>query len=301
MSEEAEANTPESSEQNVKVEIVVQPPLTVGVRRRLIPPVIARTDHPQLLDDYLAGRKSVFGTAMLTASNGADMSAILDGNYNVQGQPVTVHPESSGKNGGGSSSRQEPHRWIYFIFTGLSIPVPGVYTFTVCVNALVPDQGCVLTVGGKASRSFTVVDQAVAPARPSKLIEIPVELNRLGRLLTGIRSFRAASPADAGDIQPLQPKCLIDSSLLYFGCSALCVVFGVSLRFSVGLRLVALGVGTRTSKTEKKIDCVRHLHLTWHMGRMPGKTGDGQRWSFHARSASAILCQTSGYGQKSYP
>ncbi|KAI7785097.1 hypothetical protein LA080_008133 [Diaporthe eres] len=168
MSEEAAANTPESSEQNVKVEIVVQPPLTVGVRRRLIPPVIARTDHPQLLDDYLTGRKSVFGTAMLTASNGVDMSAILDGNYNVQGQPVTVHPENSGKNGGGSSSRQEPHRWIYFIFTGLSIPVPGVYTFTVCVNALVPDQGCVLTVGGKASRAFTVVDQAVAPARPSR-------------------------------------------------------------------------------------------------------------------------------------
>lgn len=204
MSDEAAANTPDSSEQNVKVEIVVQPPLTVGVRRRLIPPVIARTDNPQLLDDYLTGRKSVFGTAMLTASNGADMSAILDGNYNVQGQPVTVHPENTGKNGGGSSSsRQEPHRWIYFIFTGLSIPVPGVYTFTVCVNALVPDQGCVLTVGGKASRAFTVVDQAVAPARPSELIEVPVELNTLGKMLTRIRSCRAASPADVGDIQSL--------------------------------------------------------------------------------------------------
>lgn len=169
MSDGAEANTTGSSEQNVKVEIVVQPPLTVGVRRRLIPPMVARTDHPQLLEDYLAGSKSVFGTAMLTASNGVDMSGLLDGNYNVQGQPVTIHPDNSGSSsGGGSSSRQEPHRWIYFIFTGLSIPVPGAYTFTVCVNALVPAQGCVLTVGGKASRAFSVVDQAVAPARPGE-------------------------------------------------------------------------------------------------------------------------------------
>lgn len=159
---------------NVRVEIVVQPPLVVGARRRLIPPVVARTDNPQLLEDYMTGKKSVFGTGMLTASNGADVSALLEGNYNVQGQPVTVHPDnSSGNGGGGSSSRQEPQKYIYFIFTGLSIPVSGVYTFTVCVNALDIGQGCVFTVGGKASRAFTVTDQAVAPARPSKLIGDP--------------------------------------------------------------------------------------------------------------------------------
>lgn len=152
----------------VKVEIVVQPPLTVGVHRRLIPPLVARTDNRQLLEDYMAGKKSVFGTAMLTASNGADMSTSMEGNYNVTGQPVTVHPES--KSGSGrSSSRQEPKKYIYFIFNGLAISTPGMYTFSVCVNALSPEQGCVVTVGWKASRAFTVVNQAVAPGRPGKL------------------------------------------------------------------------------------------------------------------------------------
>lgn len=181
MVDEIAADTPNAPNQaqqmNVRVEIVVQPPLTAGVRRRLVPPLVARTDHPQLLDDYLTGRKSVFGTAMLTASNGEDITALLDGNYNVQGQPVTIHPESR-SGGGSSSSRQEPHKWIYFIFAGLSIPVPGVYTFTVCVNALVPEQGCVVTVGGKASRAFSIVDQAVAPARPSESTAIPSEISR---------------------------------------------------------------------------------------------------------------------------
>lgn len=192
---------------------MVQPPLAVGVRRRLIPPVVARTDHPKLLEDYLSGKKSVFGTAMLTASNGNDVTAILDGNYNVQGQPVTVHPDNSGSNGGSSSSssssRQASRRWIYFIFSGLSIPVPGVYTFTVCVNALVHDEGCVITVAGKASRSFTVVDQALPPARASKLIMISVELDGLYGILTIIRSCRAANSADAGGVQSLQSRSLI--------------------------------------------------------------------------------------------
>lgn len=161
----------------VRVEIVVQPPLTVGVQRRLIPPVVARTDNRQLLEDYMAGKKSVFGTAMLTASNGADMSTSMQGNYNVTGQPVTVHPESKGGSGS-SSSRQEPQKYIYFIFNGLAISTPGMYTFTVCVNALAPEQGCVVTVGWKASRAFTVVNQAVAPGRPSKLIR---DLYRIGQ------------------------------------------------------------------------------------------------------------------------
>lgn len=173
MSDEPPANEPGPSQQaqetKVKLEIVVQPPSTVGVRRRLVPPMVARTDNRQLLEDYLAGTKSVFGTAMLIAGNGTDATATLNGNYNVQGQPVTVHPENNGS-GGGSSSRREPHRWIYFIFNGLSIPVPGVYTFTVCVNALVLEEGCVVTVGRKASQAVTVLDRAVAPARPSKSI-----------------------------------------------------------------------------------------------------------------------------------
>lgn len=186
MSDEPPANEPGPSQQaqetKVKVEIVVQPPSTVGVRRRLVPPMVARTDNPQLLEDYLAGTKSVFGTAMLIAGNGTDATATLNGNYNVQGQPVTVHPENSGSSGGGgsSSSRREPHRWIYFIFTGLSIPVPGVYTFTVCVNALVLEEGCVVTMCRKASQAVTVLDRAVAPARPSK--SIAPSLKELGRI-----------------------------------------------------------------------------------------------------------------------
>lgn len=183
MSEEAVANAPGPSEQaqtmSVKVEIVVQPPLAVGVRRRLIPPVVARTENRQLLEDYMSGKKSVFGTLMLTASNGDDMTTLLTGNYQVQGQPVTVHPENSGGgSSSSSSSRHKPHKYIYFIFNGLSITVPGTYTITVCVNALILDQGCVMTVGGKASRAFNVVEQAVAPARPSKLIDVPVGLGR---------------------------------------------------------------------------------------------------------------------------
>lgn len=167
----------------VKVEIVVQPPLTVGVHRRLIPPVVARTDNRQLLEDYMSGKKSVFGTAMLTASNGVDMSTSMEGNYNVTGQPVTVHPES--KSGGGSSSRQEPQKYIYFIFSGLAISTPGVYTFTVCVNALAPEQGCVVTVGWKASRAFNVVNQAVAPGRPSKF-DLRLLWHWTDRILTGV-------------------------------------------------------------------------------------------------------------------
>lgn len=158
---------------NVKVEIVVQPPLMVGVQRRLIPPVVARTENQQLLEDYMAGKKEVFGTLMLTASTGDDKTGLLFGNNHATGQPITLPSSSSSGSGGGSSSRHRSHKYIYFIFTGLSITQPGTYTVTVCVNELDVGLGFLATVGGKASREFNVVNQAVAPARPSKLIDIP--------------------------------------------------------------------------------------------------------------------------------
>lgn len=172
MSTETPANTSDPSVQNqgsrVKVEIEVQPPSSVGINRRLIPPVVARTNNPQLIEDYLAGNKDVFAVAMLTSSNGDDQTAILNGNYSTQGQPITLHGSNGGSHGGGSSSRQSAHKWIYFIFQGLSIPIPGTYTFTICVNALSYTEGFSMTVGGKTTNEFTVVNQAVAPARPSK-------------------------------------------------------------------------------------------------------------------------------------
>lgn len=176
MSEQAEANTPGPSEEaqtmTITVEIVVEPPLIVGVQRRLIPPVVARTEDQQLLEDYLAGKKQVFGTLMLTASNGNDKTSLFSGNNHATGQPVTV-PSSSSGSGGGSSSRHRPHEYIYFIFTGLSITQAGIYTIRVCVNELDVRLGYLVTVGEKVSQVFDVVNGAVAPARPSKLIDFP--------------------------------------------------------------------------------------------------------------------------------
>ncbi|KAL1849622.1 hypothetical protein Daus18300_013229 [Diaporthe australafricana] len=154
--------------QEIRVDVEVQPPGVVGVGRRLIPPVVARINDPQLIDDYLNGAKDVFATLMLTLGNGQDQTGILNGNYNVRGQPITIHSDGGGSGGGSSSSSQGPQKFIYFIFTGLSIPVAGTYTFTVCVNTLSFTQGFVLTVGGKTTRQFRVVNEAVAPARPGR-------------------------------------------------------------------------------------------------------------------------------------
>lgn len=212
MSDGAAANASGSSSQaqetRVQVEIVVQPPVAVGQGRRLIPPVVARTDHARLVEDYLSGKTTVFATIMLTASDGNDATASLQGNYQKQGQPITVHPDNS-SGGGSSSSRQAPHKWIYFIFSDLSISVPGEYTFTVCVNNMVHAEGCVITVAGKASRAFNVLTQAVAPGRPSKLIVVSAKSDRLDGILNIFRSFRAAGPPDAGGEWSLQSMSIV--------------------------------------------------------------------------------------------
>lgn len=154
---------------NVRVHIVVQPPERVGVRRRLVPPLVARTDNPQLVEDFLSGAKHVFATLMLTNSNGTDATVNLRGNYSVDGQGVNLRPKASKKKGGGSSSSsQKPHKWIYFIFPGLSISEPGMYTLTVCVNTLSLPQAFMTTVAWKASRVINVVNEAEPPGRPSK-------------------------------------------------------------------------------------------------------------------------------------
>ncbi|KAI3397709.1 hypothetical protein diail_10478 [Diaporthe ilicicola] len=171
----------------IKVDIAVQPPSLVGVNRRLIPPVVARVNDPQLIEDYMNSVKDIFATLMLTAGNGQDQTVMLSGNYNVRGQPVTVHGNGGGGGSSGSSSssssRHQEQKWIYFIFTGLSIQLPGTYTCTVCVNSLDYSQNFVLTVGGKATRQFQVVNEAVVPARPGKLMMLS-RLTDLEKILT---------------------------------------------------------------------------------------------------------------------
>lgn len=167
--------TPFSSSQtrgyNYEVHVVVQPPRRVRVRRRLVPPVVARTDSPQLLEDFLNGTKHIYATLALTASNGVD-DATLDllGTYSVSGQGVNSFPPGSKKKGGGSSSSsssQRPHQWIYFVFPGLAIREPGLYSFTVSVNALDYSTSSLTVLCNKASRAVNVVDEAEPPAKPS--------------------------------------------------------------------------------------------------------------------------------------
>jgi hypothetical protein len=184
MSDETPADNPGSSSQaqssGIKVHIVVQPPERVGVRRRLVPPLVARTDNPQLLDDFMSGRKHVFATLMLTASNGADATSNLRGTYSRDGQGVNLYPKNSKKKGGGSSSSsQRPHQWIYFIFPGLSVSEPGMYSLTVCVNTLALPDAFMTTVGWKATRVITIVNEAVPPGRPSTFFVVSVVLERL--------------------------------------------------------------------------------------------------------------------------
>ncbi|ROV94489.1 hypothetical protein VSDG_05900 [Cytospora chrysosperma] len=145
----------------VAVEIAVQPPRTVGVGRRLVPPVVARTSDPQLISDVLNNDKHVYATSMLTSSNGGDSSAALMGSWSVTAQLVT----SSG--GSGGSSRRSRSRWLYFVFDRLSIGVQGTYTISVVVSALSLTDGVSVVVGGRTTRQLTVVNQAAPPERPS--------------------------------------------------------------------------------------------------------------------------------------
>lgn len=146
----------------VAVEIAVQPPRTVGVRRRLIPPVVARTSDPQLIADVMNNNKHVYAALMLTSSNGGDFSTALIGSWSVTAQLLT-------SSGGGASggSRHSRSQWLYFVFDRLSIGVQGTYTISVVVSALSLTEGISVVVGGRTTRQFTVVSQAAPPERPS--------------------------------------------------------------------------------------------------------------------------------------
>lgn len=148
----------------VALEIAVQPPRTVGVGRRLVPPVVARTSDPQLISDVLNNDKHVYATSMLTSSNGGDSSAALMGSWSVTAQLVT---SSGGGGGSGGSSRRSRIRWLYFVFDRLSIGVQGTYTISVVVSALSLADGVSVVVGGRTTRQLTVVNQAAPPERPS--------------------------------------------------------------------------------------------------------------------------------------
>lgn len=153
------------------LEIVVQPPTIVGVNRWLVPPVVARTRDPQLLQDYLSGEKHVFATAVLYASNMEDYSSALGGNWNVSAQFVAENSSSS--RSGGSSSRSSNQQWLYFILNPVSISMEGKFAFNVVVSALsLPsssEAGVSQVVVGRSTRQFTVVIQPPRPERPSAL------------------------------------------------------------------------------------------------------------------------------------
>lgn len=153
----------------VNVEIVVQPPPTVGVNRWLVPPVVARTRDAQLVEDYLNGAKHVFATATLYASNMDDYSSALGGNWNVSAQLVTENAAPS--RGGGSSSRSANQQWLYFIFNPVSVAMEGMFAFNVVISALSlssPAQaGVSQVVGGRATRQFNVLAQPPRVERPS--------------------------------------------------------------------------------------------------------------------------------------
>ncbi|KUI65247.1 hypothetical protein VM1G_00824 [Cytospora mali] len=151
------------SSREVSVEIVVQPPSTVGVNRRLVPPIVARTSDAQLIEDYLNNNKQVYATAMLTSTSGQDYTPVLNGTWNVNAQLV----QTSSSGGGGSSSRHAHNRWLYFIFSPVYIGRQGTYTFSVVVSALSLADGTSLVVGGRTTRQITVANQHGRPGRPS--------------------------------------------------------------------------------------------------------------------------------------
>lgn len=152
------------------IDIAVQPPPNVGVNSWLIPPVVARTRDPQLLEDYSSGAKQLFATAMLYSSNMDDYTSVLGGNWNVSAQLVTE--SSSSSRGGGSSSRSSGQQWLYFIFNPVSVAMEGIFAFNIVVSALnlsSPDEaGVSQVVGGRATRQFNVVSEPPQAVRPCK-------------------------------------------------------------------------------------------------------------------------------------
>lgn len=151
------------------IEIAVQPPPTVGVNRWLVPPVVARTRDPQLLEDYLAGARHLYATAMLySSSNMEDYTSVLGGNWNASAQLLT---ESSSRGGGGSSSRSGSEHWLYFIFNPVSVGMEGTFVFNIVVSALslsADEAGTSQAVGARATRQFTVVSHNPRAERPCR-------------------------------------------------------------------------------------------------------------------------------------
>lgn len=152
------------------VEIVVEPPLVVGVNRWLVPPVVARTRDPQLVDDYLTGSKTIFATAMLYSSTMDDYTSSLGGNWNVTAQ--LINAVSSSSRGDGSSSRSNSEQWLYFIFNPVSVNLEGLFSFNIVISALTSPSsegaGMSQVVGGKPTRFFNVVAHPPRVEKPSK-------------------------------------------------------------------------------------------------------------------------------------
>ncbi|KAJ4391277.1 hypothetical protein N0V93_004894 [Gnomoniopsis smithogilvyi] len=150
------------------LEIVVQPPPSVRVNRSLVPPIVARTRDPQLLEDYSSGGKHIYATAVLYSSNMEDCSSALVGHWNVSAQVVT-ESSSSGRNGG-SSSRSGSQQWLYFIFNPIAVSMEGIFAFNVVVSALslssASATGVSQVVAGRSTRQFNVVAHQPRTERP---------------------------------------------------------------------------------------------------------------------------------------
>ncbi|KAF3769499.1 hypothetical protein M406DRAFT_65990 [Cryphonectria parasitica EP155] len=152
------------SSRRVDFEIVVQPPQTVTICSSIEPPVVARTRDRRLLEAASNQGNHVFAVAVLYASN-MDPGDGTNISWSASAAPYTENTSSSG-----SSSSSGRRRWLYFIFSGMTINTLGVFSLQIVVHVLryshnewdQADQ-----VVSANTRHFTVLTQASSADRPS--------------------------------------------------------------------------------------------------------------------------------------
>ena len=153
------SSSPQSSRQ-IHLSIVVQPPTMVGLGEFLVPPVVARTSDPEILQIAMGhATKYIFASLVLESTTGKIYTAALNEGASDSGHLV----QNSGGSGGSSSSAGY---YVYFIFNSVSISKAGTYTIAVLVHIM--ENATCWTVGKKSTRQITVVNDAVPAERPSK-------------------------------------------------------------------------------------------------------------------------------------
>lgn len=108
----------------ISIEIVVQPPNKAGVGRTLQPPIIARTNDAQVIEDYQSNTRDFFG--YITPAWAAD------GNFypNEIDGATSVSPQLLEQNRSSSHST----KWLYFIFNHVRMKLEGDWYLCVGVN-----------------------------------------------------------------------------------------------------------------------------------------------------------------------